>query len=178
MTSRKGDRTPVKNGSLTCGTRQEHHQHPNWRTQKARRSGHVLIVHVAYTIPHKVMKAEPPRGQLASWALTLRAASLSSSPHLVRHIEEGDVVLLLQQVSNGLPLLARGVDARGVVRTAMQQNDGAIRSALEQDGGMVAARLHEGQASRPQRQQEACKHADKWPRRLEMEGNRAPAGRQ
>mmetsp|Transcript_10598 Transcript_10598/g.25143 ORF Transcript_10598/g.25143 Transcript_10598/m.25143 type:complete len:279 (-) Transcript_10598:30-866(-) len=50
---------------------------------------------------------------------------------LVGHVEEDNVVLLLQERADLLPLLDGGVDAGGVVRARVQHEDGAVLGRLD-----------------------------------------------
>lgn len=51
--------------------------------------------------------------------------------YLVGDIEKGNVSLGLDEIRDLGPLLARGVDARGVVRAAVQEDDGALGRGLD-----------------------------------------------
>ena len=55
---------------------------------------------------------------------------ISGGETLVRHVEEGEEFLLLDEVRDFFPLGRGGVDAGGVVRAGVQENDGTLRSIL------------------------------------------------
>ena len=50
---------------------------------------------------------------------------------LVGHVKEGEVLLLLHDVADFLPLLLRRVDTGRVVRTGVQEDDGLVRCSLD-----------------------------------------------
>ena len=64
-----------------------------------------------------------PQVEAASTPLTLTGVQRAHAKreHLVRDVEEGQVLLLLHHVGDLLPLLVRRVDTRGVVRAACEQ---------------------------------------------------------
>ena len=51
--------------------------------------------------------------------------------HLIRDVEEGQVFLLLDDVSDALPLVGRGVHPSRVVGAAVQKDDGPVWGSLE-----------------------------------------------
>ena len=58
------------------------------------------------------------------------ASKITRSKALVGHVEEGEELLLLDNVGDLLPLLRGGVNASGVVGTRMEKNDGLLGHAL------------------------------------------------
>lgn len=59
------------------------------------------------------------------------AVSVTTGKTLVGHVEEGEVVLLLQDIADLAPLLLRGVNTGRVVSASMEQDDALGRSGLE-----------------------------------------------
>ena len=49
---------------------------------------------------------------------------------LVRHVEEGEKLLLLDNVGDLLPLLWRGANTSGVEGAGVEQNNGLLRNVL------------------------------------------------
>ena len=50
---------------------------------------------------------------------------------LVRHVEEGEVILRLHDFGNFAPLLRRRIDASRIVRTRVQQEHASVRGVLD-----------------------------------------------
>ena len=59
------------------------------------------------------------------------ASGVTGGEALVSHVEEGEGLLLLDDVRYLLPLLGRGVNTSGVVCTSVEKNDGLLRDVLE-----------------------------------------------
>ena len=58
------------------------------------------------------------------------ASKITRSKALVGHVEEGEELLLLDNVGDLLPLLRSRVDTRGVVGASVEEHDGLLRDIL------------------------------------------------
>lgn len=59
------------------------------------------------------------------------AGNVARGKALVGHVEEGEVALLLEDLSNGSPLLWGGINTGGVVGAGVQENDRAVVGVAE-----------------------------------------------
>ena len=55
---------------------------------------------------------------------------ISGGETLIRHVEEGEELLLLDKVRDFLPLGRGGIDTSGVVRAGVQEDNGTLGSIL------------------------------------------------